>query len=284
MDKQVWLVFRSFFALLGFVRLFFYFYKRSRKFKKSISYAVIAVIVFFSGWGLPGESWAKEIDGFSPKFPERNRPTGNSGFFKSGSGKPNGSDNDGGNDGGNFPEYPKGESVDETQARIADTEQQLTRLKEVTESDSESDSETDEDVKFESKFECKADTHEKTQAGLLYVDETEEVLIDKVYKEAVRRGKKNNPNYDVDFERINQLVTAHVEKKRDRRDAAKETITSVQAETEGILKPGSGQRVYLGRNKKGRIQGLDMIAEGVGKWSHITHIDFKNPVGTKIAR
>jgi hypothetical protein len=116
----------------------------------------------------------------------------------------------------------------------------------------------------------------------LYVDENENVIIEKVYEEAVRRAKKNDPNSNCDFERIQQLVTEHTETKRQRLYAAKETITAVQAETEGIFKPGSGRRVYLGTNDDGPIQGLDMAVEGTGRWSHITHVDFKNPVGTKI--
>jgi hypothetical protein len=288
--KKSFIFLKSFTVFLAFVALFFYFYKKSGRFRKSIASAYFASIIFVSAFtGLTSPSGAKDVEGFTPKLPQQSQPNKNSGFFGSesgsssqGPGKPNGN----GGGGESFPGYPQTESVQEMQARIDDTEHQLDRLREVTESDSEleeSDSELEEDVEFDSKFECKADTTTKTQAGLLYVDDDKNVIIEKVYEEAVRRAKKIDPSSDCDFERIQQLVTEHTENDKDQRIyAAKETITAVQAEAEGIFKRGSGRRVNLGYNKDGPIQGLDMAVEGTGRWSHITHVDFKNPVGEKI--
>lgn len=288
--KKYFVLLKNLSAFFAFVSLFFYFYKKSGRFRKSLASASLASIIFVSGFaGLPRNSRATNAEGFTPKLPEQSRPHKNSGAFGSrsgdagggqGPGKPNGND-----DGSSFPtEWPQTESVEKTKSRISEIQHKIDRFKEITESESESeDLEEDlEDVDFESTFQCKADTPDKTQAKLLYLDEDDEVIMDKVYQEAMRRAQKIDPNSNYTFERIQQLVTENVQTKKQRRHGAKETITAIQAETEGILKRGSSRRINLGTNKKGPIQGLDMGVEGVGKWSHITHIDIKNPVGTKI--
>jgi len=139
--------------------------------------AFAAATFFFSG--VPRAGAAGEADAFTsqPQPQSRpSRPSHGSGFFsgKSSSGKPssgksssgkssndgsgpgkpddNGSDGDGYDDNG-MPQYPKTESVQDTQKRLDNIDEQIYRLEKV----SDSDSETEED---ECRLESKAGFNE----------------------------------------------------------------------------------------------------------------------------
>jgi hypothetical protein len=122
---------------LSFLGLFFYFYKNSRKFRKSIASSLLAALVLFS-WSL--ESQSKSADPFTPQ--DQSRPYKRPGFF-SGSSKNNdpGGNGEGGDDKG-IPKYSQPESVEQTTDRIQRMHEQNVRLEEVTDSQSESECES----------------------------------------------------------------------------------------------------------------------------------------------
>ncbi len=138
----------SLIGTLTFFGLFFYFYRNSGKFRKSIASAIFAVFVLFFG---SLESQAKDADGFTPK-PQQNcpvkGPNKGQGLFGSHSrGEPNNNGSDGGGGSGDdkgIPQSPQLESVEATENRLDRMQEQTRKLKEVTETDSEAESESDE--------------------------------------------------------------------------------------------------------------------------------------------
>ena len=107
---------------LTFLGMFFYFYRKSGKFRKSIIAALLAASVFSS---VPLESEAKGTDAFTPQqqttHSQRNRNLFSSGARKpsnDGPGKPDNSGSGGDDDDKGIPKYPKGESVEETESRL----------------------------------------------------------------------------------------------------------------------------------------------------------------------
>ena len=117
MRKRVTIILFS----VTFLGLFFYFYIKSGNFRKSIIAAFLAALVLSSG---PLESEAKDADAFSPQqqttHSQRNRSFSSRAARKpsnNGPEKPNGSDG-GGDDDNVMPQYPKAESVQETENRV----------------------------------------------------------------------------------------------------------------------------------------------------------------------
>ena len=82
----------SFIGILAFLGLFFYFYRNSGKFRKSIIAALVALFVF--GSVIPPSRSIGGADGFTPLTPqEQSRPNKRPGFFSgrsnnNGPGKP----------------------------------------------------------------------------------------------------------------------------------------------------------------------------------------------------
>lgn len=144
-----------------FVSLFFYFYKKSGRFRKSIASALFAALIFLGGASKsPPPVSAKGADVFSPQ--EQSRPYKRDEFFigkssnnGNGPGKPG---DDGGDGDDDLPQYPKRESVKNTQSRVDEIRNRLERLKEITDSESESENEcevTADKVKVTERFESK---------------------------------------------------------------------------------------------------------------------------------
>ncbi len=122
--------------------MFFYFYRKSGRFRKSIISALLAVRVF-SFW--PLESEAKDTYAFTPK-PEISRASRNRNLFSSGARKPsnggpgkpnNNGSNGGGDDDNGMPQYPKTESVQETEKRIENIDEYIARMEESLDSEEE---------------------------------------------------------------------------------------------------------------------------------------------------
>ena len=107
---------------LAFLGLFFYFYKTSGKFRKSVTSALLATFVFF-GWSF--QSQAKDVNGFSTQH--QSRPSHPSRFFSgrssndgSGPGKPDDFGSDSGGDG--LPKLPETECIEKTEERVENIE------------------------------------------------------------------------------------------------------------------------------------------------------------------
>lgn len=130
----------SLIGILTFLGLFVYFYKTSGKFRKSIIAALLATLVFSS---VPLESEAKGTDAFTTQQQttriERNRGLFSRGARKpnnNGQGKPNGSDG-GEDDDKDMSQYPKVESVQETESRLDDIDKFIARMEESSDSEEE---------------------------------------------------------------------------------------------------------------------------------------------------
>jgi len=130
----------SLIGILTFLGLFVYFYKTSGKFRKSIMSALVAAFILASG---SLESEAKGADAFTTQQQttriERNRGLFSRGARKpnnNGQGKPNGSDG-GGDDDKDMSQYPKVESVQETESRLDDIDKFISRMEESSDSEEE---------------------------------------------------------------------------------------------------------------------------------------------------
>ena len=122
---------------LTFLGVFFYFYRNSGNFRKSVTSALLATVVVFSG---PSESQAQSADAFTQQNQQhQSRPQNHQGIFgrkssNNGPGKPNnnGSDGDKG-----LPQYPKAESVQETEKRVENIGEFICRMEESSDSEEE---------------------------------------------------------------------------------------------------------------------------------------------------
>ena len=130
----------SLIGILTFLGLFVYFYKTSGNFRKSIMSALVAAFILASG---PLESEAKGTDAFTTQQQttriERNRSLFSRGARKpnnNGQGKPNGSDGSGDDD-KDMSQYPKVESVQETESRLDDIDKSIARMEESSDSEEE---------------------------------------------------------------------------------------------------------------------------------------------------
>ena len=154
---------RSLTFLLTFLGLFIYFYRSSRKFRKSIANALFAAIVIVS-W--PAQSTAKGVDGFST--PESSRPARRPGFFSGkydtdDPGKPGKSNGNGGDDDGGKPQYPTPESVKETKERVEWIQEQVRKLEEETDFESESECESTEQLQVDESYKSNSDLKKVTK-------------------------------------------------------------------------------------------------------------------------
>lgn len=125
----------SLIRILTFLGLFVYFQKTLGKFRKSIISALVAVFILASG---PLESEAKGVDAFTPQHQtphsQRNRDSFSQAAknpSSNGPGKLNNNGSDGGVDDDNdMPQYPKTESVQETEKRIENIDESIARMEE----------------------------------------------------------------------------------------------------------------------------------------------------------
>ena len=120
--------------------MFFYFYRKSGKFRESIIAALLAALVLLAG---PLESEAKDANAFTSQ-PETTRASRNRNLFNSGArnpsnggpGKPDNSGS-GGDDDKDMSQYPKVESVQETESRLDDIDKSIARMEESSDSETE---------------------------------------------------------------------------------------------------------------------------------------------------
>ena len=122
--------------------MFFYFYRKSGNFRKSIIAAFLVAFVLSSG---PLDSSAKDADGFTASSqPQTTRSARNRNLFSSGARKPsNGGpgkpDNSGsgGDDDKGIPQYSKPETVKTTEERIENIDEHIYQMNEISESENE---------------------------------------------------------------------------------------------------------------------------------------------------
>lgn len=120
---------------VAFLGMFFYFYRKSGKFRKSISAAFVSAFVLTS---VPLESKAKEADAFSPKPPQHQssrRALSSSRTRANNPGKPNNGDS--GDDDNGMPQFPQTESVEKTKERVENIDEYIRRIEESSDSESE---------------------------------------------------------------------------------------------------------------------------------------------------
>ena len=82
-------------------------------------------------------------------------------------------------------------------------------------------------------------------------------------------------NFDCTFDRFRALA---VEGKTPTETSVREAISALQGEMLGYYKNTS-----RGNYGKG-IAGPDFLVEGIGEYSHVTHLEVKNPVGSSIEK
>lgn len=174
--------------MLTFFGLFIYFYRNSGKFRKSIIAAFVAVSFYFSA--LKPADAAGSADAFTPQNQQHQSRPQQKGIFSRksnndgpGPGKPNG-DGSGGDDGG-FTNYPKSESVEETQKRVEWMQEQVRKLEEETDSESEIETESEED-------QC----DQQKKAGINELPDSSKFIYNletKTAKKALKNAWKNPP-------------------------------------------------------------------------------------------
>lgn len=137
-------------GILAFLSLFCYFYKKSGRFRKSVTMAWIVLVMATS---VPVEANAKGVDAYTPTSTTQSRPQRGSGLFGrqkytggDGPGKPSGGGDD--NSGDGLPQCPKVESVEQTYERAERMQELVRKLEEETDSDSESE---EDECRLESK-------------------------------------------------------------------------------------------------------------------------------------
>jgi hypothetical protein len=170
-------------GILTFLSLFVYFYKTSGKFRKSICAALVAAFVLASG---PLESEAKGADAFTPQ--QQNTHSQRHKSFSSGAAKKPSNNNNGpgkpssgGDDNDGIPEYPKVESVEETQKHLENIDEYIRRMEESSNSESEED---------------QCPIHEQNKAGIDELPDSSEYIYTLETKTAKKALKKvwKNPN------------------------------------------------------------------------------------------
>lgn len=144
-----------------FLGFFIYHFKTSRKFRQSIIAALAAVIIFFSN--VKTVHGTGEADAFTLQPQHLSRPgqRSGSGFFGgalgsdgSGPGKPDDSGSNSDNEG--IPEYPKTDSVEETERHLANMDNHIRELDELTDSDSDTEQDQCQLKNIDEKFDSKA--------------------------------------------------------------------------------------------------------------------------------
>jgi hypothetical protein len=102
------------------------------------------------------------------------------------------------------------------------------------------------------------------------------VDLRKCYDEVMRRSKSLDcENWSCEFERFKYLA---MENGRVDENSAREAITVLHGEMLGFYK--NSERVYYGKG----VYGPDFKVTGQGAYSHVTHVEIKNPVGSDIEK
>ena len=96
------------------------------------------------------------------------------------------------------------------------------------------------------------------------------------FNEVQRRASEIGcDNFECSLERFRALAT---ERKLLTENSVREAISALQGEMLGYYKD-----TVRGKYGKG-ISGPDFIVVGLGDYSHITHLEVKNPVGSRIEK
>lgn len=102
------------------------------------------------------------------------------------------------------------------------------------------------------------------------------VDLRKCYDEVIRRSNSLHcENWSCDFERFKSLA---MENGRVDENSAGEAITVLNGEMLGFYR--NAEREYYGKG----VYGPDFKVIGQGEYSHVTHIEVKNPVGSDIEK
>ena len=102
------------------------------------------------------------------------------------------------------------------------------------------------------------------------------ISLRKAFDEVNRRASEIGcSNFNCPFERFRALA---VEGKTPTETSVREAISALQGEMLGYYKNTS-----RGNYGKG-IAGPDFLVEGIGEYSHVTHLEVKNPVGSSIEK
>lgn len=102
------------------------------------------------------------------------------------------------------------------------------------------------------------------------------VDLRKCYDEVMRRSKSVGcENWSCEFERFKSLA---MENGRVDENSAREAITVLHGEMLGFYK--NSERVYYGKG----VYGPDFKVTGQEAYSHVTHVEVKNPVGSDIEK
>lgn len=135
------------FGLVGtltFLVFFVYFYKTSGKFRQSIISAFVALTVLFSSQQAAHS--AGQADAFTQQNQQHQQHQScpqNKGIFSRNSNNdgpgPGKNDGSGGDDDSGMPKFPQTESVQDTQNRLDNIDEQIHNLEKVTDSDSENE-------------------------------------------------------------------------------------------------------------------------------------------------
>lgn len=132
------------FGLVGtltFLVFFVYFYKTSGKFRQSIISAFVALTVLFSSQQAAHS--AGQADAFTQQNQQHQSCPQNKGIFSRKSNNdgpgPGKNDGSGGDDDSGMPKFPQTESVQDTQNRLDNIDEQIHKLEKVTDSDSETE-------------------------------------------------------------------------------------------------------------------------------------------------
>ena len=104
----------------------------------------------------------------------------------------------------------------------------------------------------------------------------EKVNLRQCFDEVLRRAKeiKCEDWWSCTFERFKSLA---IENGQISSNSAREAISILQGEMLGYYKDAE-------RISYGGVQGIDFKVVGLGKYSHITHVEVKNPVGSEIEK
>lgn len=102
------------------------------------------------------------------------------------------------------------------------------------------------------------------------------VDLQQCYDEAVRRARSMDcSNWNCDFKRFQSLAT---ENGQVTETSAREAITVLNGEMLGFYE--NAERVFYGKG----VTGPDFKVTGKGVYSHVTHVEIKNPVGSIIEK
>ena len=126
-------------------------------------------------------------------------------------------------------------------------------------------------VRMSESNQCPA--HQTQVSGFVKNDKVD---LRKCYDEIMRRSKSLDcENLSCEFERFKSLA---MENSRVDENSAREAITVLHGEMLGFYK--NSEREYYGEG----VYGPDFKVTGQGVYSHVTHVEVKNPVGSDIEK